>query len=324
MERLYHRILGFLGINGRELAVLLLALLLAFSIWLIHNLSLRYNDYLNASVVARCNIEGHSDVSANRCDVMARCRTTGYNVLRHSLKGKTRPVEIDFSRAVMKRKDDDIFYITSSDLMEYAHLIYGDDVSVEYFVSDTLFFRFPVMDHKKVPVSARYSITYDKQYMGNGNMELEPDSVIVYGSPFLLENIQMVYTKPIRHNDLSENVQGIISLDSVKGVRLSVSQVRYSLDVTRFVEFRDRLPVNVAGLPKEKEMIVLPSVVDVTLKCAFPLIGEPFEDISLYVDYDEYMSSISGRCVVRTAPLPRGVISCDIDPVAVECVIEDK
>ena len=50
MGDLYNRILKSFNISGRDLAVFLLALLLAFSIWLIHNLSLKYNDYLTASV----------------------------------------------------------------------------------------------------------------------------------------------------------------------------------------------------------------------------------------------------------------------------------
>ena len=81
MKNLFHRLLSSLNIGGRDWVVLLLALLLAFSTWLIHNLSLRYNDYLRVSVVARCNIEGHADVSANKCEVIARCRTTGYKVI---------------------------------------------------------------------------------------------------------------------------------------------------------------------------------------------------------------------------------------------------
>ena len=42
-----------------------MSLLLAFSIWLIHNLSLNYSDTISVPVMAQCNIDGHSDVSSN-------------------------------------------------------------------------------------------------------------------------------------------------------------------------------------------------------------------------------------------------------------------
>ena len=82
MRNLLHRILKTLNINGRDWVVLLLALLLAFSIWLIHNLTLKYNDYMSVSVIASCSIPGHSSVSADKSEVTARCRATGYKVIR--------------------------------------------------------------------------------------------------------------------------------------------------------------------------------------------------------------------------------------------------
>jgi hypothetical protein len=205
MRKLYHRLLKSLNINGRDFAVLLLALLLAFSIWLLHNLSLKYNDYLSVSVVAHSNLEGYSDVSADRSEVMARCRATGYNVISSNVKGRKKVVDIEFKPSVMRHKSGETFFVTASDLQEYAHLIYGDDVTVEYFVTDTLFFRFPAQDHKKVPVHPVYSVTYRTQYMSSGGFQVEPDSVTLYGEPHRLEIIDRVYTSPIRYSDLDKS-----------------------------------------------------------------------------------------------------------------------
>ena len=158
MKRLYDRLLKSLNISGRDLAVFLLALLLAFSIWLIHNLGLKYNDYLTASVKAECNIEGHTNVSLNTSDVIARCRATGYKAILSDIKARRRPVTVTFNPSVMRHKEDDLFYVLASDLTEYTHLIYGDGVTLEYFVSDSVFFRFPEVDHKKVPVQPVFNL----------------------------------------------------------------------------------------------------------------------------------------------------------------------
>ena len=58
--------------RGRDLAGLLFSLLLAFSIWLIHNLSLNYTQVIAVPVTARSNIEGHQELSSNSCEVAAR------------------------------------------------------------------------------------------------------------------------------------------------------------------------------------------------------------------------------------------------------------
>lgn len=323
MRNLFNRLLNALNINGRDWVVLILALLLAFSTWLIHNLSLKYNDFLKVSVVARCDLDGYSDVSSNQCEVIARCRATGYKVIRAALKSR-RAVDVDFRSADMTHLEDDIFYVTSADLIGYASLIYGSEVTVEYFLTDTLFFRFPYENYRKVPVVPIHSLSYREQYMAEGNIEVEPDSVLVYGEPFRLENVDAVYTKPVRYYDISKDIQGIIGLEKIKGVRMSENEVHYSLGVKRYVEVTEMLSVKPVNVPSDKVMKVYPSVVEVSLRCNFPLLDDPWSGLSIEADYNDYQKSLGGKCILRPAGLSRGVISCETDPVSVSCVIEDR
>lgn len=324
MRKLYDILLEKLNISGRELAVFLLALLLAFSIWLIHNLSLKYNDYLTSTVIAQCNLEGHAGTSVNNSDVVARCRATGYKVILSDIKAHRRPVTVSFDPSVMKHKDDDLYYVLSSDLTEYAHLIYGDGVTLDYFVSDTLFFRFPEVDHKKVPVHPVYSVSYQSQHMSDGQLEVIPDSVTVYGESYRLEAIDKVFTEPIKHANLSSDIQGIVRLEKIRNVRFSAEEVHYILDVTRFVEMSATLPVKVVNVPADKKVQIFPSAVRVITKFAFPLSGDENEALEAQVDYNDYQNSLSGKCEVRIAEPPKGMISFEADPVAVSLVVEDK
>lgn len=324
MKGILDRLLKSLGFSGRDWAALLLALLLAFSTWLIHNLSLKYNDYLTVPVIAMCNLDGYAEQSSNQCEVVARCRATGYNVLRMDLIGSRKVRKVVFQPTVMKHKENDVFYVTSSDLLEYSHLIYGDDVTVEYFASDTLFFNFQKVDFKRVPVEPVYAISYRSQYTNVGDMELNPDSVTVYGDPYRLEAIERVYTHPIKRVELDADIQGVVPLEKLRNVRFSTSEAHYSLDVTRYVEVNVKLPVSAAGLPADKEMVILPSNVEVALRCSFPLTVDPQNEVSLYVDYKDFLASISGKCPVKVTSLPKGIIGYEIRPMYVECIVSDR
>ena len=68
------RLLERLHIDGRDLAGFLMALLLAFSIWLVHNLTLRYSAIMNVEVTAQSNIQGRAAESSNTAVISARCR----------------------------------------------------------------------------------------------------------------------------------------------------------------------------------------------------------------------------------------------------------
>ena len=323
MKNLFHRILKTLNINGRDWVVLLLALLLAFSIWLIHNLALKYNDYLSVPVSAACSIPGHSAVSADNAVVTARCRATGYKVIKSYIR-RERGVEVPFRQADMNHKGGDIFYVTPADLKDYSHLIFGPEITVEYFVSDTLFFRFPYENYKKVPVIPISTITYADQYMAESTIEVTPDSVFVYGEPFRLENVDAVYTKPINYMDISKDVSGVVKLEKIKDIRISEAEVRYGLKVKRFVEVISSVPVTAVNVPLGKKMSVYPSVVEVSLKCNFPLIDDPESGLRVEADYNDLQKSLGQRCVLKVNAPARGVISTEVTPISVSYILEDK
>ena len=324
MKDFFKRIFNSLNFDGRDWAVLLLALLLAFSIWLIHNMALKYNDNLRASVVAVSNIDGHASKSINECQVTARCRATGYKHLMYGLTDGGRSIEINFPASALKHKSGDEYYILSSDLMEYSSQIFGSGYTVEYFNADTLFYRFPFENHKTIPVEAVFSLAYRPQYMSDGRVEINPDSVIVYGEPSRLESINSIKTKPIRHSDLHSDVNGTVNLEPVQGLRVSNSQITYSIDVVRFTELQTVTPIGVVNVPAGKSLSVYPSVARVSVKYGFPPVSGFTEEVSLVVDYNEFIESLSGKCRVRMVAPKDGVISYEINPPYVECISEER
>ena len=180
MKDFFKKIFDSIKFDGRDWAVLLLALLLAFSIWIIHNMALKYNDNLQASIVAVSNIDGHAPKAINECQVTAKCRATGYKLLLYSLKSKDQRIEVTFPASALKHKSGDEYYIVTSDLMEYSGQIFTNGIAVEYYNADTLFYRFPFEHHRKLPVEPVLSVTYLQQYMSEKGVGIEPDSVIVY------------------------------------------------------------------------------------------------------------------------------------------------
>jgi hypothetical protein len=287
-------------------------------------MALKYNDNLQASVVAVSNIDGHAPKSINECQVTAKCRATGYKLLIYSLKSKRQRVEVNFPASALKHKAGDEYYIVSSDLIEYSNQIFSSGISVEYFNADTLFYRFPFEHHKKLPVEPILSLSYRQQYMSDSGLMVEPDSVIVYGEPFRLEGLDIVKTEPIRHFDLHTNVIGTVNLEPVKGVRLSTPEVTYSIDVVRFTELQAVAPIKAVNVPAGKAMSVYPSVAKVSLKYEFPPVAGFSEDVVLTVDYNEFQESLSGKCRVKLAAPKDGVIVYQVDPPYVECIVEEK
>ena len=323
MKGLFNRLLNALNISGRDWVFLTLSLLLAFSVWTIHNLSLKYNANLTAKVIAVCSLDGHENESAATAEVLARGRATGYNIIEANIRA-TRPVKVEFNPSVMQRYDSERFFVTGDKLNEYSHLIFGEDVTIDHYISDTLFFRFPSVNHKKVPVVPVSILTYKGQYMARGPLEVTPDSVVVAGDPYLLESVKQVYTTPVRHLDISENISGLAGIEPVKGVNIQAKEIYYSMDVVRYVEFVSEAHVEAVNVPTGKALMIFPSVVTLRMRCEFPLLDDVEGNQTLYVDYNDFKSSVGGNCPVRVKNLPKGVLSYEAEPVSVRCVEETR
>lgn len=313
-----------MNVGGRDVGVFLMSLLLAFGIWLIHNLSLQYSDTMTVPVVAECNIEGHSNVSSTSSIIAARCRTSGFSLMRSKHKAKRNAVHIRFDSKDMHQKEGELFYITSAELGNYVTDIFGDGVRLESFLSETVQFRFPFENNKRVPVQAVTVLSFRPQFMAMAPIRLQPDSVTVYGEPYHLENIDRVFTRTIDLMNLKSSAHGSVKLDPIAGVRMSDSEVNYTLDVTRYVEISTEVGVTPRNVPAGVKLSVYPSTAKVVYKCAFPLSRDPEEEVSFYIDYHDFEKSLGGRCVAHPSKIPQGVIEYSIDPEVFDCVEEGR
>lgn len=319
MGRLTDRFRSHLKFNGRDTAIFLMSLLLAFSIWLIHNLSLYYNEVISVPVRAVCNLDGHALESANDAVIQARLRLTGFEVLRSRRLAGRNPLEVEFAPADMHAKGGEFFYVTGAELNRYVQPVFGDNARLETMLSDTVVFRFPLENSKKVPVVPVCSIHYRPQYMPVGELRVVPDSVIVYGEPSHLEKVDRVLTRPFSLSDVKVSAHGRVRLEENGAMRLSETAVSYVLDVSRYVEIRAELPVEARNVPAGRTLSIYPSVATLLFKCAFPVTDDPAEKASVYIDYRDFVSSLGGKCLPQVN-LPPGVLDCTVEPQVFDCI----
>lgn len=308
------------GIDAIDIGTFALAVVLAAGIWLLHGLSQNYTKLVNVPVQVESNLTGHASISSNTSVVSARCRTTGMNLLRLGKASRRKPLVIDILPEDLRHIGGEDYYLASNSLGRYVADIFGESAQVESFVSDTLLFRFPYQNNKKVPVQPVYTISFKQQYAAVSPLKVTPDSVTVYGEPFHLEQIDRVYTKSFALENLRSGTHGEIKLSPINGVRFSEESVEYSVDVSRYVEVTSEMDVESRHVPADKSLIIYPPVAKVTFKCLFPVTTNPVGDVKIYIDYKDFAGSLDGKCLPRTTKLPASVFGCDIEPQVFECV----
>lgn len=323
MRRFIKGLVNTVTAIGRNWIIFLVGLLLACLVWLFHVLSQDYNEYMKVNVIARTNMLGRASESSNSVALTAKCNADGFDVLYNRVNEDDK-VSVYFDPSVLKHLRDDIYYITSDKLGDYERDIFGDDVSVTFFLTDTLFFKFPQETYKKVPVIPVYSFDYEPQYVGVGDVILQPDSVYIYGQPHELEMFQYVNTFQINEKSVSTSLEGMVRIDD-RGLRLSESETRYRQEVTRFAEIKLRIPdhqIKTINVPEGKRLTILTQDIYAIVKCEFAY-HEQASKVNFYIDYNEFNVAETSNCVVKILDKPHGVISCEVEPFCVHCVLED-
>ena len=296
----------------------LLCLLLSASIWLIHNLSHTYTGVVSVPVLVSSSLHGRSSTAREAVTLNARCSATGFRLLRLQHIDRDVPVTINPEDFVYSEEDDK-YVVSASEMAKYASEIFGEGVNLVTFLNQSYAFSFDRENFKTVPVKPVWTASYKTQYMPLGPMRVQPDSVTVYGEASRLAVVDAVFTKPVNLSELSRNESGVVRLSLPRGVRISDTEVTWSLDVVRYVECRRDVAILTRNVPEGVTLSVFPPVADAVFLCVFPMRSDPSEG-EFYIDYEDFAQSVSGRCVARADDLPQEVIEWRLEPEVFECM----
>lgn len=310
--------------GGRDWQVLLLSLLLAFTVWFIYNLTAEYSAFIQYEIVARSSIEGHKNVSRGSSKLIVRGKATGFYILKTRMSSSV-PTVVDVPPALLSAdpRDDEKFVLNEDGLREILPLVAADRVQLEYLVTGTLSFTFPVEACKKVPVVPNVYVSCPPQYMQTGDILVEPDSVLIYGPENALRRMNSVQTESVHFRNVSSGKEGVIAIKHPEGIRLSDDMARFSVTVTRYVEMSATVSISVKNVPQGHNMILLPSRAEVVYRVPFPNgdTGEGFEIGVDYQDFIRYESSVS--VPLKVFSMPEDVISYRIFPATVDVIIKE-
>lgn len=307
--------------RGRQLLLFLFCLFLAFILWSVQKLSEDYSIYLHYKIAVTTDISGRASESVSNESLVFRGKSSGFYILQHRYNGKDNIIRLDLEKKYFKKDKavKDGFFLISTDIREKLSQYLGGTVEIESLAADTLKFDFPAQTNRVLPVSAKFKISFGNQYMAETSLKLNPDSIAVYGDLSLLGSLDSIYTKQIKHDNLSAGIQGVINLEPVPGVRFSQDEVHYSLDVVRYVEKSVKLRISFINSNPDKLAVTSPEEVTLIYRERFGSSKpEDSEKLSAFVDCLEIESSVNRVVKPQLTAVPDWFLSYRFEPPFVE------
>jgi len=310
--------------RGRRLLQLLFCLFLAFVIWTVHNLSDDYSHLFQYTVVAKSAMSGKSLDSKSVNKLILRARASGFYILKHRYNRVDASLTLTPDNKLFKQipGSKDKYYLLTSQIRAQISEVTADKLELEYISTDTLFFEFPQVVSKEVPVSFRARFSFRDQYMQTGELKFDPLTVTIYGEQTTLDKVDSVSTQLVVIEKINSAVNGVIGLVSIPGAKLYPEEVLYSIGVERYIEKELLLPVKMINLPEGYSVYLNPSQIRLTYRFPFRNTGSfSVQSTALYVNY----KSINGASDTILTPtlenLPSEITSYTLYPHYIECKV---
>ena len=315
--------------RGRTNIILLaFSLILAAGMWLVHILSQSYYAYLPFNIRAVTDVQGYAPKSVSARTVFLGGKASGFFILGYNLSGKVpKDIDVEISSESLEQDSDipEMFSVRTSQISDRISESVNSFFEATFIPEVLLEFTFEPRTFRKVPVTAHISASCAPQFMQISEIRCEPDSVTVYGNESDLEQIFSVNTKGLYLNGLDRASSGVISLEKARNLRIVPEAVTYTVPVARYVEYTYDVDLTASNVPAGKQLILLPSRVEVSCRLPFGTDVELFrESTSFTVDFDDVAASRSLKVKPRPGDDGIEIYSYSFNPPFVDCIISES
>ncbi len=311
----------------RKVIIFLFFLLISTFFWLLNALSkeyitnigfpVRYSNFPKNKVLVG-DLPGKMEISI---------KAYGFTLLKYKIKPVLPPVSFDLRSITFHQSSGDRnspnYYILTRYEIDKIDKQLSNEIEVVGISPDTIHFQFVSVIKKKVPVVANIEFFYVKQFMQNGDFVFEPDSILITGPKTILDTIENISTEYKKFIKISESIETKIDIQSIRSVKTSLGQVKFTLPVEKFTEANFMVLIQILNLPDTLNMTIFPK----ELKVSYLVALREYDEVKdfmfkAYVDYSEAKQSMNDKLKIELDKTPGFIRAVSHYPLNVDYIIE--
>ncbi len=305
----------------KESLIFLFFLVISYAFWTI--VSLNEISEMNFKVPLRyTNIPDKAFVTSELPHVVnVRLRDRGTVLLNYTLN-RFSPIEINFEN--YSNNKDEIF-IPSAQLISEMKKRLVNSTALVSFSPDTVAIYYTMAEGKKVPVRLVSHFSTKPQCVISENIQLKPDSVMIYAPRKLLATINEVYTDSVYAENLTDTLRTVVPLSLIEGSKAIPGETTVTVPVEEVILKTLEIPLTVASLPASLKLLTFPAKVKAECMVPMSLFSSlSNKDINLEVDYKKVRRKNVRKLPVEIISYPDFVLNIQVKPDSVEYILEEN
>lgn len=211
-----------------------------------------------------------------------------------------------------------VFRLTTSELYSALRQRFGSTAQINSCSIDSLHLIYTDLPGKRVPIDIVSDLKAANGYVVNSQLKVDNRFVTVYSTKAnILDTIRRVRTTSIHRSNLSESATLEVALAPMKGVRVVPASVRVRIDVQPLVQRTVTVDVKAVNVPEGENILLFPSVVDVTGFVPMDAFSSDGHDFIVEVDYHDIKQG-TRRLPVKLAKVPSNMVNPKVKPEWIE------
>ncbi len=263
--------------RNRNIFVFLFFLILSAFLWFLNFVNKEHNSSIEIPYKFE-NLPYKAKFSSeNATNLTVLIHGHGYNILREKIETVRLPVIIDLANkenpVVFNSCDynPDKSFILTKELIPYLSRRFGSNIQIRGVKPDTLFFDMAESFSKKVPVIFNADYIIDPNFLLNGEIVLNPDSVFVYGPKHIIDTISKVYCDNSDLENIGDNHIKEVKLKYVRNLSYSKYKILINFPVEKYTEASINIAVVAANFPDSLDYQLIPNRVNIYYKVPLSL-----------------------------------------------------
>ena len=302
----------------KNIVILLNTFVFSSLLWIYVNLNLTYTYEVSVPLTVRsAKSQGVSNELPSTLDVVFKGK--GWSLIKLLIMDKPQ-YYLDLTSFKKDLKVD--LMQNTSDALNLPADVYVLNVNPGY-----IDVTFDNIITKMVKVKNNTSVQARDGFTVIGGVIIRPDSVKLTGAGSLLSKIKFVQTDFISFKDVNSNISRDVKLIDSLGNQVKIEpmevNVSYKVELSAEKTFDD-IDVNVYGMPADKEVLIIPPKISVTLRGGVEELSKlTSKDLNIGIKYNQIESDDKGE-VEPTIEISDTFTLIKVQPQRFQYIIKNK
>jgi YbbR domain-containing protein len=308
--------------NNRRVAVFLICLAIAASLWLLNALGKDYAATVSYPVKYINPPDNRFLANNTPVKLDLKIEGQGFTILRYKLMSFS-PIVLDIEQVTSNIEPNSGTYnVQSKNLIREVSSQLSSEIQINEINPEILEIVLDSLITKTVPVELDIDVEFVPQFNLKNPIKTVPDEVKITGPAIALEKISAVKTKVSITNKLETGINQEIELIHPEKTSISPEKVNLIIEVEKYTEKELKIPIDIIHKPAGVRIKLFPSEV----KVLFTVGLSRFEtikpaDFGVSVDYNSVVDNVNNLDILLFKK-PDFIQGVRINPERVEFLIE--